>query len=96
MKSLYVYILLCADETYYVGVTNNLKRRISEHQSGYNPESYTAQRLPIKLVYHEYIHGPLTAIKREKQLKNWTHEKKKALIEGRIDDLKKLAKKDFG
>ncbi len=95
MKSLTVYILLCADDSYYIGVTNNLERRLLEHETAYNPESYTAQRLPVKLVYQELVYGPLTAIKREKQLKAWNREKKEALINGNLNLLKQRAKKRF-
>lgn len=95
MKQLYVYILLCSDGTYYTGVTNNLERRIEEHKSAFNENSYTARRLPFELVYHTLIHGPLTAIKKEKQIKNWSQAKKQALIEGKFDELPNLAKKKF-
>jgi putative endonuclease len=95
MKSLIVYILLCADDSYYVGITNNLERRLIEHETAYNPESYTAQRLPVKLVYQELVHGPLTAHKRERQIKGWTRAKKDALIKGDLNVLKQNAKKKF-
>jgi putative endonuclease len=95
MKSLIVYILLCADDAYYIGVTNNLKIRLWQHETARNPESYTAQRLPVKLVYQELVQGPLTAIKREKQLKTWSREKKEALINGNLNLLKQKAKKWF-
>ncbi len=95
MKSLIVYILLCADDSYYIGVTNNLERRLKEHETAYNPESYTAQRLPVNLVYQELVHGPLTAHKRERQIKGWTRTKKEALINGNHDLLKLSAKKQF-
>jgi putative endonuclease len=95
MKSLIVYILLCADDSYYVGITNNLKIRLWQHETACNPESYTAQRLPVKLVYQELVQGPLTAIKREKQLKTWSREKKEALINGNLNLLKQKAKKWF-
>lgn len=87
-----VYILECADGSYYVGVTNDLQRRLSEHKSGSNPKSYTAERLPVKLVYSEHFQYIDKAIKREKQLKGWTIKKKKALIENNISLLKELSK----
>jgi putative endonuclease len=95
MKSLIVYILLCTDDSYYVGVTNNIERRLLEHETVYNPESYTAQRLPVKLVYQELVHGPLTAHKRERQIKGWTRAKKEALIIGNLEVLKRKSKKQF-
>ncbi len=95
MKHLTVYILLCADDSYYIGVTNNLTRRLFEHKVAVNPNSYTAQRLPIQLVYQELVHGPLTAIKREKQLKTWSRAKKEALMNGDFNLLKEKGKKNF-
>jgi putative endonuclease len=95
MKSLTVYILLCADDSYYVGVTNNLEIRLWQHETAYNTESYTAQRLPVKLVYQELVYGPLTAHKRERQIKGWTRTKKEALINGNLEVLKRKSKKQF-
>ncbi|MGL5888681.1 MAG: GIY-YIG nuclease family protein [Bacteroidia bacterium] len=88
----WIYILECADGSYYVGVTNDLQRRVREHQSGSDSKSYTAQRLPVKLVHSEHFKYINDAIKREKQLKGWTVSKKKALIENDITRLKVLSK----
>lgn len=93
---MYTYILLCSDNSYYIGVTNNLERRIEEHRSGLHPDSYTFSRRPIKLVYHEGFDGPNAAIAREKQLKGWSRRKKEALINSTEDALINLSKKDFG
>ena len=93
MKLMYVYILKCSDGTFYTGVTNNLNRRFKEHESALHENSYSARRLPLELVYYTEIYGPLTAIKKEKQIKKWSQAKKLALIEGRYDDLPNLAKK---
>ena len=91
-KELYVYILLCADATYYVGVTNNIERRLVEHNDGINPTSYTYRRRPCKLVYWEMIDGPQKAIDREKQIKKWSKAKKEALINANLDQLHELSK----
>lgn len=93
MKLMYVYILKCSDGTFYTGVTNNLNRRFKEHESALHENSYSARRLPLELVYYTEIYGPLTAIKKEKQIKKWSQAKKLALIEGRYEDLPNLAKK---
>lgn len=93
MRTYYVYILLCADNSYYVGITNNLGRRFIEHSSGYNPGSYTSSRLPVVVVYAEQFYRPFQAIMREKQLKKWTRVKKEALINRTFDQLPNLAKK---
>ncbi|MBI3237861.1 MAG: GIY-YIG nuclease family protein [Flavobacteriia bacterium] len=93
MRTYYVYILLCADQSYYVGVTNNLGRRFIEHATSRNPGSYTSKRLPVMVVYAEQFRNPFPAILREKQLKKWTRKKKEALIAGKPDDLKAFSKK---
>jgi putative endonuclease len=92
-RTYYVYILHCSDDSYYVGVTNNLGRRFIEHATGYNEGGYTHSRRPLVLVYAEQFFRPFAAIMREKQLKNWSRSKKQALINGRLDELKQLAKK---
>ncbi len=92
MKQYFVYIITCSDDSYYVGITNNIKRRFIEHSSGKNPNSYTAKRLPLKLSYFEVYNYPLNAIKREKQLKGWSRIKKEALMSKEYKSLKFFAK----
>lgn len=53
MKQYFVYILLCSDNSYYTGITNDLERRMYEHQHGMDPGSYTGKRRPVKLVFQE-------------------------------------------
>lgn len=94
-KLYYVYILECADDTYYVGITNDIRVRVGQHERGESERSYTAQRLPVVLKYvevHKYVNN---AIRREKNLKSWTHAKKTALITGDLETLRKLSKKQF-
>ena len=92
MKSMYVYILQCADDSFYVGVTNNVGRRFIEHSAGIHVEAYTFSRRPLKLVFCKQFDSPMTAIKYEKQLKGWTKAKKIALINGDFELLHELAK----
>ena len=80
MKQYQVYILRCADGSYYVGVTNNLKRRLAEHRSEINEGSYVSKRLPFTLVYSRSFRWILDAIAWEKRIKRWTRAKKEALI----------------
>lgn len=78
-KTYYVYIMSNPAGITYVGVTNDLYRRVQEHKSGTVPGFATANKTR-KLVYYEefqYIHD---AIFREKQIKSWRKEKKRALI----------------
>ncbi|MBI1222804.1 MAG: GIY-YIG nuclease family protein [Bacteroidetes bacterium] len=92
MRIFYVYIVLCSDSTYYVGITNDLVRRILEHNSGKFQNSYTAHRRPVKLVFSEKLFDPSEAIRREKQIKRWGQAKKKALIAGDFKSLPHLSK----
>jgi len=91
MKLLYVYILECADDSFYVGVTNNVGRRFIEHITGHNEQSYTYSRRPLKLVFCKEFNSPMKAIRYEKQLKGWSRSKKIALINFDYDNLHKLA-----
>lgn len=91
MKTLYVYILECSDDTLYVGVTNNVGRRFIEHISGIHEDSYTFSRRPLKLVYCKKFSSPIEAIEYEKQLKGWSKAKKLALINNDLKLLHDLA-----
>ncbi|MCC7521199.1 MAG: GIY-YIG nuclease family protein [Flavobacteriaceae bacterium] len=95
MKLSYVYILKCADQSYYIGVTSDLEQRVEQHQSGYYEDSYTHRRRPVELVFYATFTDIRIAIQTEKQFKKWSRAKKEALIEGRFGDLVNLAKKKF-
>lgn len=80
----YIYILQCADESYYTGLTNDLKRRLREHASGKDHRAFTYSRRPVKLVWFEEIADKETARRREKQVKSMKRGKKEALaLEGK-------------
>ncbi len=85
-----VYILLCDKKTYYVGLTSNLSNRLKSHLHRENIA--TKEFDNIQLVYKEKYILRKIAEKREKQLKGWRIAKKKALITGNIELLKKLSK----
>ena len=85
-----MYILRCADNSYYTGSTKHLKKRIKEHQIG-EGANHTSARLPVILVYYEEFDRIDHAFYREKQVQRWTRKKKEALIENRPQDLPKLA-----
>jgi len=76
----YMYILECSDGTYYTGSTINLEQRLFQHQNGVGA-NYTKKRLPVNLVYFEEHARIDEAFYREKQVQNWSHAKKKALVE---------------
>ncbi len=93
----YTYILECVDGSYYTGSTVELVKRFNQHQAGEGAK-YTSKRIPVTLVYlvyYETFDSVTGAFKREKQIQNWGHAKKKALIEGNYCDLSILAKKKF-
>jgi len=91
MSKGFMYILECADGSYYTGSTKNLERRLWEHQNGYGA-NYTRKRLPVKLVYFEEYNHVADAFYREKQVQGWSREKKKALIEGHPEKLPDLSR----
>jgi len=79
MRQYSVYILTNPSRTLYVGVTNNLARRVQEHKQKLVP-GFTSKYNITKLVWYEHFSSPYDAISREKQLKGWRREKKLALI----------------
>ena len=91
MKKYYVYILLCKDNSYYTGITNNIEKRIVEHNHRPNKTSYTYSRRPVKIVYQEIFQNPNDAILWEKRIKGWSRKKKEALINGDFEELKRLS-----
>ncbi len=86
-----IYILICKDNSFYIGVTNNLDRRFIEHQEGADPRCYTLKKRPLQLVYYEFHPNFESAFLRETQLKKWSRAKKEALISGNIEKLKELS-----
>ena len=86
-----VYILKCSDGSYYIGHTEDMRKRISLHNSG-RGAAYTAARHPVVLAYHESAVDKQAAVKREKQIKRWSRAKKEALIRGNIELLKNLSR----
>jgi putative endonuclease len=87
----FVYILKCSDDSFYVGQTSDLEKRIETHNAGNGPK-YTSVRRPVSLLYFESYNSQNEAVKREKQLKKWSRAKKQALIDGNIELLKELSK----
>ncbi len=77
----YVYILASETRELYVGVTNDLTRRLAEHRSGLDPESYVCVHRIVHLVHLESCGDIRDAIQREKQLKGWRRRRKLELIE---------------
>ena len=87
----FMYILECADQSYYTGSTTHLELRIIQHQNG-EGANYTKARLPVKLAYYEEYNRIDDAFYREKQVQGWSRKKKQALIKGEYDKLPELAR----
>ena len=80
MKQYYVYIMTNKSKTLYIGVTENLERRVYEHKNKLI-EGFTRKYNITKLAYHKVTNDVQSAIQREKQIKGWLWRKKIALIE---------------
>ena len=88
------HLLHCVDGAYYCGHTDNLLRRIAQHQTG-ECGGFTASRLPIELVWTQELASRIEALAAERQIKGWRRAKKEALIVGDWAQLSMLAKKQF-
>ena len=91
MKFYFVYILKCSDGLLYTGITNNLERRLEEHQKGICKNSFTNSRRPIELIFHQEFNDVEQAIYFEKKIKKWSAKKKWALANNDFDILPILA-----
>ena len=87
----YVYILKCADGSYYTGNTDNLELRLAQHHRGEIP-GYTAFRMPLALVYVESFPSRDEAFRAERQIKGWSRRKKEAFMDKDWERLKALSK----
>ena len=82
----FVYILRCSDESLYCGITNNLQRRVNEHNNSNKGAKYTKNRRPTLLIYSEEHKGKSEALKREYQIKQLSKSDKNNLIKTRQDN----------
>ena len=89
--SFYVYILRCADGSYYLGHTDDLEARIAAHHMG-AIEGYTRTRRPVTLVFADEFPSREDALARERQVKGWSRAKKEALIKGNWSRLQRLSR----
>ncbi len=95
MRDYCMYMLRCADGSYYVGMTNSLQRRLEEHTRGLNEDCYTYKRRPLTLVYSMAFCNVWDAIHAETVVKAWSRKKKETLIAGDERLLKLFSKKKF-
>jgi putative endonuclease len=91
MKTYYIYILRCSDGLTFTGFTNNISRRLDEHQRGLNKDCFTYKRRPIELIFQQEFNDVNQAIYFEKKIKNWSGKKKIALANGEYDMLQILS-----
>jgi predicted GIY-YIG superfamily endonuclease len=75
----WVYILECADGSYYTGIAKNIEKRLAVHETG-KGSRYVASHLPFRLVYRQAVEGKSAALKRELEIKQMTHKQKARLI----------------
>ena len=88
---MYIYLLTNKNNSViYVGVTNDIKRRLYEHKLGIN-EGFTKKYNITKLGYYEEYSDPNLALRREKQLKSWRRDKKISLINGANPEWKDIS-----
>ncbi|MEK7393192.1 MAG: GIY-YIG nuclease family protein [Fibrobacterota bacterium] len=88
----WVYILRCADASYYTGHTDDLELRIAQHESGAISTCYTYNRRPLKLVFTQEFFSREEAIVSEQQIKGWSRKKKEAMIQRDWAKVSKLAR----
>jgi putative endonuclease len=91
MKSYWVYMLRCSDNSYYIGMTGNIEQRLAQHDAGSFPSCYTFKRRPLECVYSVEFSEVIDAIRHEKQLKGWSRKKKEMIIQEQYDQLHKTS-----
>jgi predicted GIY-YIG superfamily endonuclease len=89
--SFWTYLLHCNGGYFYVGHTDDLERRVTQHEAGYL-SGFTRDHLPVKLVWSEYFQTRQEAREMEHRLKGWSRAKKLALIRGDWEAIQMLAK----
>jgi putative endonuclease len=87
----FVYIVECIDKFYYTGVTNDVEKRVWEHNEGIHPKSFTYKRRPVVLRYFQRFTSIIDAIAWEKQVKGWSRKKKEALIKEDWNEIVRLS-----
>ena len=93
IQGAFLYILRCADGSYYIGTTRKaLEQRVAEHNEG-TFGGYTATRRPVIFAFSEWFERVDDAIAAERQVKGWSRAKKEALIRGELEKLPALSKR---
>ena len=93
MDGAWLYILRCADDSYYVGTSRvPLEQKLAEHNAGHYG-GYTAKRRPVTLLFSQWFERITDAIAAERQVKGWSRAKKEALMRGDFEGLKSLSRR---
>jgi putative endonuclease len=88
-----VYILECSDGSYYTGSTDDVNKRLWQHQQGVESSSYTYSRRPVKLVWtSQETQHYYDALRWERQIKGWSRKKNQALIRGDLNAIHEIVK----
>lgn len=93
MEYFFVYMLKCSDDSYYIGHSDNIEKRLEEHNHGMC--TYTKNKLPLQMVFIERFLAREEAIEAEHKIKKWTRKKKEALIQKNWKLISNLSKKRF-
>ena len=91
-RPFFAYMLQCADGSYYVGHTDDLEKRLAEHDEG-GKCAYTEARRPVQLCWSQEFASREEALAAELQIKPWSRAKKQALVSGDLVALRRAAKK---
>lgn len=87
-----VYMLECIDKSIYVGHTDNMQQRLSQHVHAVFSNCHTAKRLPVKLIWQQEFASRDDAFRAERKIKKWTQNKKRALAANQWDIVSLLSK----
>ena len=90
MRKYFVYMLLCADDSFYVGISNDPDRRVWQHNEGIDEKCYTYSRRPVRIVHSSEFDYVDQAIDWEKHLKHWSRAKKRALANNDWEGIHKI------
>ncbi len=88
--SFWVYMLHCADRSYYVGHTDELEKRVLQHERG-ELGGYTSTRRPVRVVFTQEFASREEALAAERQIKGWSRQKKEALVRGDWAEVARVA-----
>ncbi len=90
--SFFTYMLECADHSFYIGHTDNMQQRLSQHVHAAFPSCHTAKRLPVSVVWMQEFASRDDAFRAERKIKKWSQAKKRALAQGQWDLISLLAR----